>query len=365
MKKRLTLMDVEVERLIRLVENPAENLNVELKSWIDPTSNEGREKIVRAALALRNRNGGYLVIGIDDKTRNVAAGEPADVRALWKEDEVQALVSCHASDPFSIEVRFALRDGVELPVIAVPSGVQTPVALKKPIGRYVVGAVFFRTLRSGGVVSTSLARANDWPDIMQICFDNRDANVASFIRRHLADVDLASLIQALGQPSEPDFSLEQRTLAVRQRGEERFNQERPTALPIRVDPDGGAFEVSMQIAPPLADRAADQELRRTLAASDPAYGGGALWYESPGMGPAGLPKQRDNAWEHLFVTAGLWDYFDFMRVEPTGGFYQHRLLDTDAAAHQRGAMLASRLSRGLRCRTCPSASPSVWLLPGG
>lgn len=349
-------MDIDMERLAHIVASPAESLNIELKAWIDPTSDEGREKVVRAALALRNRNGGYLVIGIDDKTRDVATGGPTDARALWKEDELQALVARYASDPFPLALRFPPRNGVELPLIAVPSGVQTPVALKRPLGRHNEGAIFFRTLRSGGVVSTSIARATDWPDIVRICFDNRDADVASFIRRHFSDVDVASLAQILGKPFKADPTLHEQTLSVRLRGEERFERAKPEAPKIRVNPDLGAFEVAMQISPSLMDRVADQALRSMLAASDPAFGGMALWYEAPALGAAGLPKQQAGGWESLIVSESFWDVFDFMRVEPTGGFYQHRLIETDAAAYQRGAKPGVALEPGV---TLQSVAESV------
>jgi hypothetical protein len=45
-----------------------ESLNVELKRWIDPTEPQGIAKIVKATFALHNCNGGFLVIGFDDKT---------------------------------------------------------------------------------------------------------------------------------------------------------------------------------------------------------------------------------------------------------------------------------------------------------
>ncbi len=51
-----------------LVANPSESLNVEVKRWIDPTKPPGEEKIVKGTFALRNRNGGYFVVGFDDNT---------------------------------------------------------------------------------------------------------------------------------------------------------------------------------------------------------------------------------------------------------------------------------------------------------
>ena len=58
---------IEQSVIAGLVGNPSESLTVELKRWIDPTQPAGIEKIVKGALALRNRNGGFFVVGFDDK----------------------------------------------------------------------------------------------------------------------------------------------------------------------------------------------------------------------------------------------------------------------------------------------------------
>ena len=58
-------MDIDYSRIQLLIERPSESLNVEVKTWIDPDKLEGQSKILKTALALRNRNGGYLVIGFN------------------------------------------------------------------------------------------------------------------------------------------------------------------------------------------------------------------------------------------------------------------------------------------------------------
>jgi len=74
-------MQIDQSVVDALVAQPAEGLTVEVKRWIDPSANPGIEKIVKATLALRNRNGGYLVIGFDDGTLLPNLGsEPANVR---------------------------------------------------------------------------------------------------------------------------------------------------------------------------------------------------------------------------------------------------------------------------------------------
>ena len=59
-------MAVQDEGLQRLLTDPSETLDVELKEWIDPTTSEGKAKIAKGCIALRNNNGGHLIIGFTD-----------------------------------------------------------------------------------------------------------------------------------------------------------------------------------------------------------------------------------------------------------------------------------------------------------
>jgi predicted HTH transcriptional regulator len=87
-------MKIDQDEIRELISSLSEGLNVEVKRWLDPSQPAGAAKIVKAALALRNRNGGYLVIGFDDKTLTPDIGsEPADVHAAFHLDTIQAIVS--------------------------------------------------------------------------------------------------------------------------------------------------------------------------------------------------------------------------------------------------------------------------------
>jgi hypothetical protein len=50
-----------------LVTEPREDIGVEYKEWLDPTSNHGRATIARAAIALANHGGGFIVIGFAEQ----------------------------------------------------------------------------------------------------------------------------------------------------------------------------------------------------------------------------------------------------------------------------------------------------------
>jgi hypothetical protein len=168
------------QKLKQLIRNPRESLDIELKQWIDPATPEGRAKIAIACIALRNNNGGCLIVGFLDSGEPAPAAPP-DVRAMFHTDAIQYIIGKYASQPFPVTVEFVKRAGVEHPVIVVPSGVETPVAAKSELCNsdptkpplVKCDTVYVRTLNSNGTASSSAARWNDWPQIARHCFNSR------------------------------------------------------------------------------------------------------------------------------------------------------------------------------------------------
>ncbi len=332
---------VEKSIVDALVANPSEGLNVELKRWIDPTQPAGMEKIVEGVIALRNRNGGFFIIGFDDTTLAPdTANEPSSAKQLFHVDDIQGLISRYASDPFEIEIAWGNRDGRQYPVIVVPSGVKVPVAAKRDLidgarTAIRVGAVYFRSLSSNGTASTTEARPNDWADIVEICFDNREADVGRFIRRHLAGLDISTLAKLVGQPSAPAPTLCDRALKLIDKGEARFG-EAVKARTLSSDEKEllkhGFFSVGLVVDPARTGSVADQEFMNRIAASNPKYTGWPVWLDSrTSANPENRPKVSKNAFEYLVVSLSpdFSNHIDFALLDPRGEFFLHRLLQDD------------------------------------
>ncbi|MGB8898854.1 MAG: hypothetical protein WCC90_06240 [Methylocella sp.] len=192
-------------------------------------------KIIKAAFAIRNHNGGFLLIGFDDKTLLPdQTSAPSDVEAAFRSDVIQGLISKYASELFEIAVGFATRDGQKYPVVEVPEGVRTPVAVKRDLpdprnsNRALIreGDVYFRTLASNGTPSTSLARASDWAAIIEICFENREADIGRFLRRHVSGKNMSSIVEALTglmpPTAPPPPTLKDRAYSLLAEGEEKL-----------------------------------------------------------------------------------------------------------------------------------------------
>ena len=334
---------VEKSIIDGLVANPSEGLNVELKRWVDPTRPAGMEKIVKGVIALRNRNGGFFVVGFDDKTLVPdITNEPSNAKQLFHIDDIQGLISKYASEPFEIEIAWGERDGRQYPVIVAPSGVRVPVAAKRDLmdgtrTAIRVGAVYFRSLASNGTASTTEARPSDWADIVEICFDNREADVGRFIRRHLTGIDPATLTKLVGRPSAPAPTLCDRALKLIDDGEARF-REAVKARTLSTEEKEllkyGFFSVGLIIDPARTGSVPDQEFMNRIASSNPKYTGWPFWLDArTSANPENRPKVVKDAFEYLVValSPGFTNHIDFARLDPKGEFFLHRLLQDDGA----------------------------------
>jgi hypothetical protein len=313
-----------------LVRNPSEGLNVEIKRWIDPTKPAGIEKIVKGALALHNRNGGFLLVGFDDTTLAPDDGnEPQNAKELFHADVIQGIISKYASDPFEVEIAWGERDGRLYPIIVVPAGVKVTVAAKRDLkdgSRTVVrvGAVYFRSLASNGTPSTTEARPSDWADIGEICFDNREADVGRFIRRHLPGLDISSLMKFLAPPVSPAPTLCDRAQKLIDSGEARF-QEAIEARKLSADEEQmfsyGFWSIGFVVDPPQTGAVPDQEFISKLGSGNPKYTGWPVWRDTRRNSNAeNRPKVVNNAFEYLIVSIspGFSNHIDFARLDPKG-----------------------------------------------
>jgi hypothetical protein len=351
------------ERAKSLVLNPTESLNVELKAWIDPSLLEAQAKIVKGVMALRNRNGGSFIVGFDDKTLQPLSAPSFNVRSAFHVDDIQQLISKHSSQPFEIAVEFIDRSGQDFPVILVPSGVRTPVAVRRPLvdpttGRELLklGDVPFRTLHANGTFSSATAQPADWNEIVEICFENREADIGRFVRRHLSGVDsgaLRSLASAFAnQSSAASPNLKERAEQFLDVGRQRYE-----AVKAQRGVDAGAEEAAMRwgtwevaaiIDPPIEERVADEHFYNSLIGSNPNYRPWASWSDTRSLADNfAKPETRDGAWESLLIAMAPrhwpFDFLTFMRLDPTGQFYQLRALEDDAMARARGGKAGSSL----------------------
>ena len=360
------------DRVEHLLANPSESLAVELKAWIDPATPHGRAKIVCCCLAMRNNDGGTLIVGFDDKTHQpTAKGKVENVRRAFHSDVVQAMISAHASDRFEVAVQVVTVGAFEHVVIEIPSGVRTPVVSKSVIAgvdpRHPLlkdNRIFVRTLDANGIPSSSEAHASDWTPLMERCFDNREADIGRFMRRQLTSLtstNVSALADAL-------------RMALFDRDEVRVSRARtidsamtdaavgrigPIASVIPVEPgvlfvldDGkkrlaealggrtvdlanrGWWEVAVTIHPPLREARATNKALGAMLTANPGLTGWPPWLDSRRFADSTTHpyvREKSETWQALVLDTGKdWgNHVDFWQVAPAGFLYLCRALQDD------------------------------------
>lgn len=330
--------DYNEDYLGSLIQRPQESLSVELKNWLNPNQSEHLAKIVKTCIALRNQNGGCLVLGFRDDTGEPDLDNvPDDLATRYHVDIIQGAVSRYASEAFEVDIKYPERDGLDHPVICVPDGVRTPVAAKRDLksddGRSTLiksNTVYVRSLNSNNTPSTTQATWKDWNSIAEICFINRESDIGRFIRRNLTE-DNFRVIQDY-------FSNPESTISPRQEISKEFSTYCTKRFEDRVKkvgmelPETGFFEVTVQINGEIQPYEPNRSFYRLLASSNPRHTGWPLWIDSTGfIDRSSQPIVQDGGWEALIVSIDErdWDHIDFWRMDPRGMFYHKRAFEVD------------------------------------
>jgi len=350
-------VDGDTSRIQELIERPGESLSVELKRWIDPDSPDGIAKIVKTALALRNQGGGYLIIGFDNNTLQPDTENiPENVRENFHIDKIQGIVSRFSSESFEVTVEFPKKQGQEYPVIVIPSDVKTPVATKSELAdkdRKLIKAdtVYVRSLKANNTPSTTQATWKDWHNIIEVCFDNREADIGRFLRRNLGGLSpeiVREFVSTLSQKAEPVPTIEDVLKQYLQESEERYGSiisERKLALP-----EHGTWEVALFFIGEVPQQSSMRDFLNLLASNNPDYTGWPVWLDSRGFSDKdSRPFVMNGVWESIIASLGTgWsDQIDFMRLDPTGRFYLRRALPDDISASERAPEPMKYLDFGL------------------
>ena len=346
-------MKANSERTQELIQYPQESLSVEIKAWIDPDQSDDIAKIIKTALAMRNNNGGYMVIGFDNKTlKPILDNAPINVRQIFNIDKIQGAISKYSSELFEVNIDFPQRDGQEFPVIAIPTGVKTPVVAKsdllskdmqsKPLIRE--DTVYVRSLSSNNTPSTTQAKSKDWSSLMEICFDNREADIGRFIRRHLSGISsdqVNVLATAITGNIKPEISHEDLLREYLQESEQRY-EETLKERPVGNIPEHGSWEVGLIVLGDIpTQHTSTQNFLNLLSSNNPKYTGWPVWLDSRSFpDDYDHPRVVKGVWEALLITlkSGWSNHIDFMRLDPKGKFFLMRALEDDIGKNSPQAL---------------------------
>ncbi|UVO30326.1 helix-turn-helix domain-containing protein [Bradyrhizobium arachidis] len=216
--------------LLDLLAGANENLGVEFKAWMDTTSNDARAKLARHIAALANHGGGYLIFGVDDKTRRPLGATVLDL-ALFGQDAISGIVKKYLEPRVQVLVDHVEHEGVTYPVVVVPShGARPVVAIAdgphdgrgRPIG-IALGTVY---IRMAGPESAPIRSADDWNTLFDRCLSHRSDLLGKILRQSLShpsrpDRKVNDLLKATLDEAARDFTAQTQLLAEKVQPEHR------------------------------------------------------------------------------------------------------------------------------------------------
>jgi hypothetical protein len=336
----------DMDALQSLVDRPRESLNAEIKGWLDLGNPPDQAKMIKACLAMRNNNGGFIILGFDNDTLQPSReGRPADVATAYHADRIQRLASNYVSkmDQFEVtlELRISESDGREYPIIIIPSGVKTPVVSVRDLNfesktLLRERTIYVRTTRSNSTVSTAEARAEDMPSLIDRCMDNREADIGRFLRRHLSGPQLQGFSDQTLRllSSSTDSGTPTATDAALQRIMEEGRTHLDAQLARRELDDGGNgfWEVAANLHPSAVRHRPNKDFLDLLIANNPRLTGWPKWIDTRGFQDRqSHPMVLDGYWQALVAPNPVrGNEITFWRAHPSGCFYHWETLDDDS-----------------------------------
>jgi len=179
------------ERLADLLVAPQEDLSLELKNWLDLAGdNEAKATFAKAALALANHGGGFILLGITDQVGGAveALDRPATFDR-YNQDGINGIIQNYADPPFHCSVHLVPDPAGRLfPVVVVPGGHKIPVRARRsgPNGQTIQQNAIY--VRKPGPRSEPPSSAQDWDELLARCLSNRRDELLDQIRGLLTGI---------------------------------------------------------------------------------------------------------------------------------------------------------------------------------
>ena len=194
--------ELSPERLADLLVDPREDLDCEVKNWLNlDGSNEDKATFAKAVLAIANHGGGFIVLGLSETNEGIVEAEdrPATLDR-FSQDLINGIVQNYCDPPFHCAVHLVPNpDGAIFPVVIIPGGHRVPVRARRagPHENIVQNNAIY--VRKPGPRSETPQSAQDWDDLLARCLRNRRDEMFDQIR----DLITGAVPQA-EQPAEPE-----------------------------------------------------------------------------------------------------------------------------------------------------------------
>ena len=152
-----------------LISTPREDLGVEYKTWFNLKTNEGRATLAKAAIAIANHGGGFVVIGFEEVEEHLIPKQRPDDIQVITQDAVNAAIRRYATPEFHCELSLVQgkSNDVKHPIIRVPSNLTEPIMSKRDCDGVIVSNRCY--IRKPGPRSEEPKSGEEWRALINRC----------------------------------------------------------------------------------------------------------------------------------------------------------------------------------------------------
>jgi hypothetical protein len=168
--------DLQAERNLRRLQDllirAHEELDTELKGWLDLSSEEHKANLAQAILALANHGGGFILLGFtkEDGSWAPTKPRPSDLD-VYSQDSINAIVQRYAEPPFHCDVYHVVHPetGQLFPIVVVPGGHRVPIRARRdgPNQEHVRQNTYY--VRRPGPQSGPPESGREWDELIGRC----------------------------------------------------------------------------------------------------------------------------------------------------------------------------------------------------
>ena len=152
-----------------LIVFPREDLASEYKSWLNLTDEHDKATLAKAAIALANHGGGFIVIGFEEQNQGlVAIPRPAGSPNITQ-DSVNGVIRRYAEPEFHCEVHNVPHPATGEPhvVVVVPSTLTVPVMSRRDYPKVIAQNRCY--IRKPGPRSEEPVTSEEWRTLLNRC----------------------------------------------------------------------------------------------------------------------------------------------------------------------------------------------------
>ena len=168
--------------LTPLVSEPREEPGVEHKAWLNLKSTEHRATLAKAAIAIANHGGGFIVIEMSDRAGKLLSEPSPTEFPPITQDDVNAAIGRFADPAFHCETHIIEhpQTSVQHTVISVPGNVSVPVMAKRDCNGVLAKHRCY--IRKPGPRSEEPQTGEEWRHLLDRCLRARKLDMLDAIR---------------------------------------------------------------------------------------------------------------------------------------------------------------------------------------